>query len=64
MSNVSIPVVPPLDESEAAKVNAPEPDSERAREERAKRDEAIAEGDLPPADIAGISEQSRGPKPL
>ncbi len=63
MSNVSIPVVPPVDLSEAAEVNQPEADSERARELRKKRDDEIAEGDLPPPDIAGISEQNRGPKP-
>lgn len=51
-----VPPVPPVEGIEA---NAPHPDSERASELRRKRDAAIAEGDLPPPDIAGVSEQHR-----
>ncbi len=62
MSTPTIPVVPPVDLSDEAEANTPEPDSERARELRRKRDDAIAEGDLPPPDIAGVSEQNRADK--
>ncbi|SHF56322.1 hypothetical protein SAMN02745157_2412 [Kaistia soli DSM 19436] len=58
MSTPVMPVVPLVDLDEAAEVNQPQPDSERARELRKKRDDAIAEGDLPPPDIAGLSEQA------
>ncbi len=57
-----IPVVPPIIPDDEAEANAPEADSERARELRRKRDDAIADGDLPPPDIAGISEQNRPDK--
>ncbi|MCX5477695.1 hypothetical protein OSH08_01685 [Kaistia geumhonensis] len=59
---MSNPVIPPVvipRDSEAEKVNAPEPDSERAAKERKAREEALLEGDLPVPDIAGISEQNR-----
>jgi len=58
---MSNPVIPPVvipRDTEAEEVNAPEPDSERAAEQRKAREEAILEGDLPVPDIAGISEQN------
>ncbi|HWJ71569.1 MAG TPA: hypothetical protein VNX29_00225 [Kaistia sp.] len=58
MSTPIMPVLPLVDLDEEAEANAPQPDSERARELRKKREDAIAEGDLPPPDIAGLSEQA------
>ena len=64
MSTPALPIVPLVDlVDDEGKANAPEPDSERADELRRERDDAIIEGDLPPPDIAGISEQKRGDKP-
>lgn len=63
MSTPVMPVVPLVDVDVAAEANEPQPDSERARELRKKRDDAIAEGDLPSPDIAGLSEQAPASKP-
>lgn len=59
MSTPVMPVVPPAELSDSAAANAPDKDSERARRLRRERDEAIAEGEVPAPDIAGISEQHR-----